>query len=138
MFSLFCKKERQWSNRPSSMFKTYEHCAPCLLGQETCITFFFNSLFNGFIKTKQQKKKKKGRSRSCESQAHRAGFLADHKLCTDWGQACRPTSVSDAAFLGRRPHPLYLMYVSPHMYIKYTCADSPAASTKPSCRKTEV
>lgn len=39
------------------MFKTYEHCAPCLLGQETCITFFLIRFL--MVLSKQQKKKKK-------------------------------------------------------------------------------
>lgn len=86
----------------------------------------------------KRKKKKKGRSRSCESQAHRAGVLADHELCTDWA---RPVgrSVSDTAPLGAPPAPsVFDVCVPAYVYQIYVRRQPAAAATRPSCGKAEV
>lgn len=114
MFSLFCKKERQWSNMPSSMFKTYEHCAPCLLGQETCITFFLIRFL--MVLSKQNNKKRKKRKQQQQvlrSRRPQSWFSADHELCTDWGRACQ-SGVFAEQLPGRPPRrsaPSYVTFV---------------------------
>lgn len=61
---------------------------PACLIRKLVHYIFFNSLFNGFIKTKTKKEKKKQKDKKKKvlqnRRATEAGFTEDHELCTNW------------------------------------------------------
>lgn len=110
---------------------------PACLIRKLVHYIFFNQLFNGFIKTKQEKKTKKQKKKEKEKKkflqncrSTKAGFIEDHELCTNWFQTFFSSSV---VYLAKQTflrvtashclftHSVYLVSTSLQTYIKYRC-----------------
>lgn len=162
MFWLFCKKDRQWSNIPSSMFKNiWTLCSLPAWSGNLCITFFLISFLMVLSKQNKKKNKKQNKKKKegpAKLQFNKSWFYRGswtmHKLgsrlvFSSWVvYLAKQTFLRVIASHCHYMRSIYLMYICSRMYIKYMCVracvrvcapDSfPCCRLASSCRKTDI
>lgn len=135
---------------------------PACLIRKLVHYIFFNQLFNGFIKTKQNKKEQKTKKtknkkptkkqkkkvlQNCRST--KAGFIEDHELCTNWVQdlfsqaeSCvSETNLPQSTSISLPLHALYIFDVHTltcvyQIYVRAcVCACVRVCTRRRSCRR---
>lgn len=122
-FDCFTRKKDNEITHPQVCFRRiYEHCTPCLCGQETCALHFLISFLMVLSKQTERKQVLQG----CRKALFSRGSGTMHNWVQNLFEFCH-VSHGMALLRVTASHrhymrPKYLMYVYPSMYIRYVRA----------------